>query len=120
MGNHNRKNAVMGRQSTLREGDLETIISPPPAALRGDDALGAVDARRRAAKAKPLANGVCAERKAVAHPPAEIGELIGKELRNLYDDVVAQPVPDRFLDLLNQLEISTISSLSPKKASEAE
>jgi hypothetical protein len=37
-----------------------------------------------------------------------IGEHIGRELRNLYDDVVAQPVPDRFLDLLNRLEAGSI------------
>lgn len=40
----------------------------------------------------------------------EIGDQIGKELRGLYDDIVAQPVPDRFLDLLNQLEAGAISS----------
>jgi hypothetical protein len=37
-----------------------------------------------------------------------IGEHIGKELRDLYEDVVAQPVPDRFLELLNQLEAGSI------------
>jgi hypothetical protein len=30
-------------------------------------------------------------------------------LRNLYDDILNQPVPDRFLDLLSQLEISSPS-----------
>jgi len=45
----------------------------------------------------------------------EIGEFIGKELRSLYDDVVAQAVPDRFLDLLNQLEAAPISPVSDKK-----
>ena len=39
-----------------------------------------------------------------------IPDSIGKELRNLYDDVVAQPVPDRFLKLLNQLETNVLSS----------
>lgn len=34
----------------------------------------------------------------------DFGDVIGKELQSLYDDVVAQPVPDRFLSLLNQLE----------------
>lgn len=38
-----------------------------------------------------------------------IGEQIGRELRVLFDDVVSQPVPDRFLELLNQLEKATIS-----------
>jgi hypothetical protein len=39
----------------------------------------------------------------------DFGDVIGKELQNLYDDVVAQPVPDRFLSLLNQLEKSALS-----------
>jgi Anti-sigma factor NepR len=39
--------------------------------------------------------------------PAEkqaIGEQIGRQLRSVYNDVLAQPVPDRFLDLLRELE----------------
>ena len=40
----------------------------------------------------------------------DFGDAIGKELQNLYDDLVAQPVPDRFLNLLNQLEKNVISS----------
>ena len=39
----------------------------------------------------------------------DFGDAIGKELQNLYDDVVAQPVPDRFLSLLNQLEKNALS-----------
>jgi hypothetical protein len=35
-------------------------------------------------------------------------EHIGKELRGLYAEVVAQPVPDRFLELLNKLEAGAI------------
>jgi hypothetical protein len=42
---------------------------------------------------------------------AEFGEQIGFQLRNLYDDVLSQPVPDRFLDLLSQLETTSGSSL---------
>jgi hypothetical protein len=29
---------------------------------------------------------------------------IGRQLRDMYDDVVAQGVPDRFVELLNRLE----------------
>ena len=43
------------------------------------------------------------------HGGVDFGDVIGKELQNLYDDVVAQPVPDRFLSLLNQLENSALS-----------
>jgi len=34
----------------------------------------------------------------------EISEHIGRQLRSVYNDVLAQPVPDRFLDLLRALE----------------
>jgi hypothetical protein len=40
----------------------------------------------------------------------DFGDAIGKELQNLYDDLVAQPVPDRFVNLLNQLEKNMVSS----------
>ena len=33
-----------------------------------------------------------------------IQERIGDNLRSLYDDLVQQPVPDRFVELLNRLE----------------
>jgi len=35
---------------------------------------------------------------------SEIADQIGMQLRSIYDDVVAQPVPGRFLDLLQELE----------------
>ena len=41
---------------------------------------------------------------------AGVGEYIGRELRELYDDVLAQPVPDRFLALLNKLDAGAISA----------
>lgn len=34
----------------------------------------------------------------------EVSDLIGERLRSFYDDVAKQPVPDRFLELLNQLQ----------------
>ena len=32
-----------------------------------------------------------------------VDEHIGRHLKAVYDDVLNQPIPDRFLDLLNQL-----------------
>jgi hypothetical protein len=48
------------------------------------------------------------------HAPAqpEIHDLIGQRLRSFYDEVAMQPVPDRFVELLNQLEAKS----SPKKS----
>ena len=36
--------------------------------------------------------------------PANIEVHIGRQLKAIYDDVLNQPIPDRFLDLLSQLE----------------
>jgi hypothetical protein len=41
----------------------------------------------------------------------EVSELIGQRLRKFYDGISQQPVPDRFIDLLKQLEAAT----PPKK-----
>ena len=38
-------------------------------------------------------------------PP--VFDMIGRRLRDYYDEVARQPVPDRFVDLLNQLEAKT-------------
>ena len=34
----------------------------------------------------------------------DVTDQIGRQLRSVYDDVLAQPVPDRFLDLLKDLD----------------
>lgn len=34
----------------------------------------------------------------------QVSDLIGLRLRNYYEEVAKQPVPDRFMDLLNQLD----------------
>jgi hypothetical protein len=34
----------------------------------------------------------------------ELGEHIGRELRAMFEDVVAEPVPERFQKLLEELE----------------
>jgi hypothetical protein len=44
-------------------------------------------------------------------PP--VYDMIGRRLRDYFDEVAKQPVPDRFLELLNQLDSKT----SPKKES---
>ncbi len=39
-------------------------------------------------------------------PKPEIIDQIGLRLRGIYNDVLMQPIPDRFIDLLSQLEAS--------------
>jgi hypothetical protein len=34
----------------------------------------------------------------------EISDQIGRQLRSVYNDVLAQPIPDRFLELLKDLD----------------
>jgi hypothetical protein len=57
-----------------------------------------------------------AKKKAMRIQPASvsakpgISDIIGRRLRTYYDEVAAQPVPDRFLELLAQLEAK-----SPRK-----
>ena len=47
-------------------------------------------------------------RRAQRRPPArakvKVEDHISRQLRALYDDVVSQPIPDRLVDLLRQLE----------------
>jgi hypothetical protein len=38
-------------------------------------------------------------------PP--VYDMIGRRLRDYFDEVAKQPVPDRFLELLNQLDSKT-------------
>ena len=40
-------------------------------------------------------------------PNVPIDEHIGRHLKAIYDDVLNQPIPDRFLDLLTQLSGET-------------
>jgi hypothetical protein len=35
----------------------------------------------------------------------EISDQIGRQLRSVYNDVLAQPIPDRFLELLKDLDV---------------
>jgi hypothetical protein len=44
--------------------------------------------------------------KAPALPP-DVQAKIGEKLKAIYDDVVRQPVPDRFKDLLSQLDTTS-------------
>jgi Anti-sigma factor NepR len=59
--------------------------------------------------AEEIMGGPCAKRPALK---SEIADQIGLHLRSVYDDVLAQPVPRRFLELLRQLESTSSSRLS--------
>ena len=46
---------------------------------------------------------------------SEIQSRIGHQLRAMYDDVVRQGVPDRFADLIRQLDAPTSAAEAPPK-----
>lgn len=53
-----------------------------------------------------------AERKVdPAQTQTDVSDFIGQRLRKYYDEVAKQPIPDRFIDLLDRLE----AKASPKK-----
>jgi Anti-sigma factor NepR len=59
--------------------------------------------------AKEIIGGPCGKKPA---SKSEIADQIGLHLRSVYDDVLAQPVPGRFLELLRQLESTSNSRFS--------
>ena len=59
--------------------------------------------RRTVASRSPVASQE-PDSKTKASLGGEIRGKIGRQLREIYDDVVAEGVPDRFVDLLNRLE----------------
>jgi hypothetical protein len=40
---------------------------------------------------------------------ADLQSLIGRQLRAVYDDIAKQPVPDRFIELMQQLDTKSAS-----------
>jgi len=61
---------------------------------------------------KEIVGGPCAKKPAKPASKSEIADQIGLHLRSVYDDVLAQPVPGRFLELLRQLESASHSRFS--------
>jgi hypothetical protein len=54
---------------------------------------------------EPSATPSAASKSSVAEPKgAEISNQIGRKLRAMFDDVVAEPVPEKFHKLLEELE----------------
>ena len=99
-------------------GIRSTSVSPSDASATQDESP-AKHAARRDESSHKLNGGRCgssfnretvaSRRRPTGDGKAGVGEYIGRELRELYDDVLAQPVPDRFLALLNKLDAGAIS-----------
>jgi hypothetical protein len=48
-----------------------------------------------------------AERRAAARLKPQVQDHIGRQLRAVYDDVLKQPLPDRFRELMEKLDRTT-------------
>ena len=70
--------------------------------------VGAKSAPRRAPETAPRLHEIDAAARKAGR--VDFSDAVGRELQTLYEDLVAQPVPDRFLSLLNQLEKNVVSS----------
>ncbi|MGQ0444272.1 MAG: NepR family anti-sigma factor [Beijerinckiaceae bacterium] len=89
-----------------------TITRIPPIKVGDVNLLETQDVRREdlcRGPGKEISGGHCAKKPA---PKSEIADQIGLHLRSVYDDVLAQPVPGRFLELLRQLESASHSRFS--------
>ncbi|MGA2044840.1 MAG: NepR family anti-sigma factor [Roseiarcus sp.] len=85
-----------------KSGAAPGVVSPTPGGR--DVRLGAAakEHGRLAQTPVPAARGGVAPEK---QNPAEVKDHIGRQLRALYDEVASQPVPDRFMELLNRLDV---------------
>ena len=62
------------------------------------------DEREMRPEGAPKAGAGSAPRSGKAVPKPELTGQIGNKLRSVYNEVLSQPVPDRFLDLLRELD----------------
>jgi hypothetical protein len=118
MRNSIRNNVVVERKQWENGDEREAAITG--SSRPGSRATGTAEflaPHRRVVKAEtPTLRDGAMRRSAMGRPSNDIGKQISRELRGLYDDVVSQPVPDRFLDLLDRLETTAIPSSAGSKA----
>ena len=63
-----------------------------------------VDDKKKIDKA-PIVNEN--ERMIKTSAKSQVSDLIGQRLRNYYEEVANEPIPDRFMELLNQLDAAS-------------
>lgn len=95
--------ALSTTETRNTEDETKDVVVVPLSAESDSDGLVVLNSRRpsRSSRSSQTRN--------------DVGEQIGEQLRNLYEDVLNQPIPDRFLELLNRLEGDPISP-TPSKA----
>ena len=103
----NRTNGIHSASVSPSDASATQDESPAKLAARRDESSHKVNG----ARCSPFNREAVASRsRPSGDGKAGVGEYIGRELRELYDDVLAQPVPDRFLALLNKLDAGAISA----------
>ena len=118
MGNNSRKTVVIERKKSENGDGREAAGAISSGSeSRGTEAAVLVGSDRRVVKVETPALGDGAKgRSLMGRPSKDISEQISTELRGLYAEVLFQPVPDRFLDLLDRLETTAIASPAGTKA----
>lgn len=118
MGKTSRKTIVaeLGK-SDIREGEQDAKMGPAltlahELSAPDHEGLVVLNSRRPPQERSPRSKS----RSEAA--PNKVGEEIGAHLRNIYNDVLEQPVPERFIELLNKLESDTISPARSKAPGE--
>ena len=117
MGKKNPENMVARAKADDEAFVGDGRYSPRPGPRRLETFAGWVMTRDEFGDPRRGGEARCGAKPAQRQRSVEFQDSIGRELRNLYDDVVAQPVPDRFLKLLNQLETNVLSSSATSGAS---
>lgn len=78
------------------EGEVQMDQRKPAAPAQASEM-----SRRDAARAgRPVASGGAVGRT----PTPAVEQIISRQLRAIYDEVVSEPIPDRFVQLLEELE----------------
>lgn len=114
MGKSSRK-SIAAASSTSESPNMEDRISDGVFAPQPHDGEGLVVlSSHRPRRARPAE----AQPDSETPPHNDVGEQIGEQLRGLYDDILNQPIPDRFLELLNRLESDPISPQRSKAPGE--
>jgi hypothetical protein len=117
MGKKNPENIVARAKADDDAFAGEGRYSPRPGPRRLETFAGWVMTREELGdRRRGVGEARCGAKPAQRQRSVEFQDSIGKELRNLYEDVVSQPVPDRFLKLLNQLETNVLSSPATSSA----
>jgi hypothetical protein len=55
-------------------------------------------------RAKPPQGQAAEPKSPDTEKAAQLSEYIGQELRSMFDDIVSEPVPERFRELLEELQ----------------